>query len=188
MYQPKHAMPRCSLVKIVMLLLATLCVLTATVGGAYAYITAQTPSLSNRFDPVEVTCAVEEVFDGTVKKNVTVRNTGDIDAYIRATVVINWVNEQGQVLATAPVEGIDYTLALGDSDWIKGSDGFWYYRYTIAPSAATPDLLAAISPATTRKGYHLQVQVLATAIQAAPITVVTEAWSVAVTNGCLAPE
>ena len=65
------------------LILSAVCLLLATVGGVYAFLFAETDPLTNRFDPVVVTCAVEEQFDGNVKRDVCIRNTGDIDAFIK---------------------------------------------------------------------------------------------------------
>lgn len=187
MYVPKHARKNRTPVKAVVLLLATLCLLTAAVGGAYAYFTAQTPPITNQFDPVEVTCVVEEAFDGTTKQNVIVRNTGDIAAYIRATVVVNWADEDGNLLATAPAEGTDYSVTWGSGDWVKGNDGFWYYRRAVAAGTATAALIRTLSPVATGESYHLQVQVVATAIQATPATAAKEAWGATVTGGMLTP-
>lgn len=187
MYAPKHAKSKRIPAKAVVLLLAAVCLLSAAVGGVYAYLRAQTPPLTNRFDPVEVTCAVEEDFDGVTKQNVSIRNTGDIDAYIRAAVVVNRADEDGNLLTPAPLEGTDYTVTWGNSDWVKGSDGFWYYRRAVAAGAATANLIETLTPVTAGQGVHLQVQIVATAIQAAPATAVQEAWGVTVTGGIVTP-
>ena len=62
---------------------------TATVWTTVAFLVDRSPSLDNTFVPVAVACQVREDFDPTanVKSNVSVQNTGDISAYVRATVV-----------------------------------------------------------------------------------------------------
>ena len=72
--------------RIVFIALICLVFVAGSVGGAYAYLKANTDVLSNEFVPAKVTCAVEEEFADGVKSNVKVRNTGNVDAYIRATV------------------------------------------------------------------------------------------------------
>jgi len=170
----------------VLLLLAAAALLLAA-GGVYAYITAQTAPVTNRFDPVEVTCQVEETFDGTVKENVCIRNTGDINGFIRAAVIVTWVDGDGKVLSTAPVEGADYTVVWGSDLWLKGSDGFWYHSRAVAPGSATSQLIHTLTPGTCPEGYTLQVQILATAIQADPPAAAENAWGVTVSGYTITP-
>lgn len=164
------------------LILLTLVLLACAVGGVYAYITVKTSDITNRFEPVEVTCQVEEQFDGSVKQDVCIRNTGDINAFIRASVVATWVDNNGRVLATAPVEGEDYTIQWGDAQWIKGSDGFWYHSAAVPPNVTTGYLIKKLNPVATPDGYQLQVQIFATAIQAEPPEAAEAAWGVEVSG------
>ena len=90
------------------LILSLTAVLLVAAGSVFGYIMAQTPEVKNTFDPVVVTCAVEEQFDGVVKQDVCIRNTGDVDAYIRAMVLINWTDPDGKVLAADPVQNSRY--------------------------------------------------------------------------------
>ena len=48
----------------------------------------------------------------TEKKNVTVTNTGNVDAFIRAAIIVTWKDSAGNIAATVPVEGYDYNLKL----------------------------------------------------------------------------
>ena len=162
------------------LILSLTAVLLVAAGSVFGYIMAQTPEVKNTFDPVVVTCAVEEQFDGVVKQDVCIRNTGDVDAYIRAMVLINWADPDGKVLAADPVEGIDYVVQWGDARWVKGNDGFWYYTEKVVSQEATADLIETLTVNESVEGYQLMVQILATAIQAEPITVVENTWGVTV--------
>ena len=155
--------------------LLCLCLVAGAVTGAVAFLTDKTDSLSNEFTPAKVTCAVEENFDNGIKENVTVKNTGNIDSYIRASVVATFVSDDGKVFANAPKEGTDYTVDWGTDGWQKGSDGFWYYTKAVAVAAAAPD------------GYSLNLQIFATAFQSPPAKAVEEAWDVTVENGNLIP-
>ena len=164
------------------LILSAATILLIAAGGAFGYIMAQTDKVENTFNPVVVTCAVEEKFDGSVKEDVCIRNTGDIDAYIRAIVLINWADPEGNVLAADPVEGIDYMVQWGDARWIKGGDGFWYYTEKVASQATTADLIEKLTVSKNVEGYQLMVQILATAIQADPPEVVQQVWGVNVSQ------
>lgn len=164
-----------------------LCIIAGTVGGAYAYLTAKTDPISNEFVPAKVSCLVEEDFAEGVKSNVKVRNTGNIDAYIRAVVVATFVSEDGKVLATAPKESVDYFIQWGDDGWIKGQDGYWYHTKPVKPEETTVPLIESAYELSVPDGYRLHLQILATGVQSDPTIAVQEAWGVSVNNGEIIP-
>lgn len=47
--------------------------------------------MNNSFIPAEVSCNVEEVFDGKEKSVIKVENTGSIDTYVRVRLVYIWL-------------------------------------------------------------------------------------------------
>ena len=164
-----------------------LCLIACTVGGAYAYLMAKTDPVSNEFIPAMVSCSVEEDFAEGVKSNVKVRNTGNIDSYIRATVIATYVSEDGKVLATAPVEGTDYTVDWAADGWQKGADGYWYHKKPVKPNETTGFLINSAQMVSAPSGYRLHIQILATGIQSAPDRAVQEAWGVSINNGEIIP-
>ena len=90
---------------VAMAVIASLVLLAAcVVVGSVAYLVSRPDSLANDFIPAKVTCAVEEQFADGVKSDVKIRNTGNVDAYIRAAVVATFRSADGKVLATAPCE------------------------------------------------------------------------------------
>lgn len=162
--------------------------LTIAVGVTFAYIIASTTPMKNEFRPVKVTCAIEETFENDVKKDVRVKNTGDVNAFIRAMIVVNWVSDdgQGKIHAQMPKEGVDYSIQWGASGWKKCTDGFWYYNTAVAPGNITADLIetsAALGNAP--EGYRLQIQILASAFQAMPETAIEQEWGVIVDDGTI---
>lgn len=169
-----------------LLMLSFVLIMTTVVTGVVAYLIAQSTKLSNEFQPVEVTCEVQETFANNVKSDVYVQNTGDVDAYIRATVIANWVSDDEKVYSQAPKEGTDYKLEWGQEGWILKDDGFWYYQNAVAPVKIEPDaktdnlIVKAEAVTDSPDGFHLEIQVLATAIQANPEKVVEEAWGATV--------
>ena len=172
---------------IILITVLCLCVAFGAAAGVNAYLTAVTQPLPNTFVPAEVSCQVEENFQDGVKSDVKIRNTGNIDAYIRAVVVANFVSEDGNVLATMPKEDVDYTISWGNAGWRKGTDGYWYYEEPVAPDETTAALIDTATGISAPSGYHLHIQIIATAVQSAPDSAVQEAWGVGVTDGKLVP-
>ena len=159
-------------------------ILLAGAGGTIAYLVDETEPVSNTFTPAEVSCEIVETFTNyTTKSNVHVHNTGNINAYIRAAVVVNWVNDKG-IYGKQPKAGIDYTISyqLEPAGWIKYPDGYYYYANPVVPGGATSYLIGSCSPIAGRtpEGCNLSVEILASAIQSEPLTTVKEVWGVTV--------
>lgn len=169
--------------RIAVLAISLLLMVTIAITGTLAYLSTQTAPARNTFNPSHVTCEVEENFVNNVKSSVTVKNTGDTDAYIRAAIVVNWQNEAGEIYGASPVKDIDYTITFGDG-WTDGSDGFYYYNASVAPDDSTGNLIESCSPrGNAPEGYGLNVTVLASAIQSKGVNsdgtaAVQDAWGV----------
>ena len=173
------------------ILIVTLALLlTVAVGSTLAYIFMRTDPVNNTFTPAQVSCAVVEEFKDNVKSNVKIQNTGDTDAYIRVAIVITWKNDQGVVWAEAPTSN-DYTIEwnLTADGWVKGPDGYYYYTQKVAPHGGLHDgltdvLITSCTPVTGNapEGYVLSVEIVASAIQASPDTVVEEQWKTGVSD------
>lgn len=162
--------------------LALALVLTLSVGGTIAYLITDTGPVTNTFTPGNVACEVIEKFDGTTKSDVKIKNTGNTDAYIRAAIVVNWIDTNGH-FAPEVVNNDEYRLDLGNG-WIE-QGGYYYWPSSVAASAETGKLIQSCSPNVTKEGYTLCVEVLADAIQATPINAVKDAWGVTVTDGTI---
>lgn len=170
-YQGKHGQnsPRRSPLRRRALLLCAVLLLVVSVGGTLAYITVQSERLNNTFTPGYVTSRVNA--SGHVR---SVTNTGNVDAYIRAAVTVNWVvaGDGNTTYGLRPVENTDYTIALdvgADGHWVAHTDGYYYYKHRVAPGGTTQPLvtdITTLSTAETPEGYTLAVEVAAEAIQA----------------------
>lgn len=168
------------------LLLITLVVLLGVlVGSTVAYLVTNTGSIANSFIPAKITTDITEDFDGSVKNNVQVKNTGDVEAFIRATVVVTWQNDEGEIYPNAPVESTDYTVSWTMNGWLKHTDGYYYYTTSVAPGDTTGVLLTSCQPVSNQapEGYHLSVEILASAIQSKPEEAVQTSWGVTIANG-----
>ena len=176
-------------------LVAILVLLCCAVAGTGAYLVTSTGPVTNTFTPASVTTQVEEEFNGTTKSNVRIKNTGNIDAYIRTAVIVNWADAQGNVSGT-PVKDTDYVMDLNivtdekpDAPWFKGSDGYYYCKTAVksvkqdTKNCYTPVLIKSCIKATGAQapaGYDLQVTILADGIQSVPADAVQQAWGVTV--------
>ena len=166
-------------------LILSLLILTVAVGGTIAYIVRVSTVPTNTFVPVEVDSEPVSTSSG-----IAVRNNGEIEAYIRTSVVINWVllDSEGNPTDTfhsdAPIEGVDYVVAFNNSgSWERGSDGFWYHKIPVSAGGSTDVLFSGIERITTPpSGYGLSFQVITTAIQSTPARSVEYAWGVTVSG------
>ncbi|MBQ1234273.1 MAG: hypothetical protein IIX77_01445 [Oscillospiraceae bacterium] len=123
---------------------------------------------------------------GNKKEDVKIKNTGDTDAYIRVALVVNWMNDKGNVWGTKPVEGTDYNMTLDLANgWSKGSVGYYYYNTKVAKDQLTPilideaNVLKAGPVGTDGTQYYLSIEIVAEAIQADGIAAeygAQEAW------------
>lgn len=175
--------------KAVAIVALCICLALCAVSGVWAYLISVTDPLENKFVPAKVTCEVEESFSGGVKSDVTVRNTGDVNAFIRATVVATYISSDDKVYSKAPIEGVDYVVNWSSNNkWKKGSDGFWYYSDFLQPNAATVNLIETATELSAPEGYTLNLQIIATAIQSEPNTAVQNAWGITPVNGTINPD
>ena len=182
------------------LLISLALLLLVTAGATLAYYFTKTGSVTNTFTPSKVACAVVEgtnnpvvnntVNTGNKKEDVKIKNTGDTDAYIRVALVVNWMNDNGNVWGTKPVEGTDYNMTLDLANgWSKGSDGYYYYNTKVAKDQSTPILIDEAEVLTNPgpKGtagtqYYLSIEIVAEAIQAEGIDAsysAQQAWQLA---------
>ena len=159
----------------VLLLVSLVLVLSAAIGGTLGYLTGQV-SVTNTMQVGEFTTEIDEDTENGVKSNVTVKNIGDYDAYIRAVVVVTWQNENGEVYPVAPVANENYTIEYGNQ-WSEHG-GFYYYNGVVGAKQSTGNLINSCKPVEGKVpgGYDLNVEILASAIQAEPAQAVQDAW------------
>lgn len=123
--------------------------------------------------PNEVNVDIHDKVSGYKKDQVEIRNTGNVDAFIRATVVANWWgfagNEEGVAMGYVDDEGsafvepwsmswnataskyednyggeFDGLPAPGaTSGWVRAKDGFFYYTEAVPPGKLTGEPTAA---------------------------------------------
>lgn len=163
-------------------LILSLCLIFAlAVGTTFALLKANTEPVTNTFTAAKSGTDIVEELDGNQKKSIAVKNTGTAVSYVRVKLVMNWVDESGNVSA----EPVNITPSITDNWFLK--DGIYYYKMPVAAKDFTTNLLKTpITQDAAPEGYHLEVTVLAESIQAAPSKAVTDSWGVGVdSNGYL---
>lgn len=175
--------------RFVAMLVSTVLVCSAAFGATLAYLVDETDApLTNIFNPSQVTSKVAETVNGNNKSNVKIQNTGDIPAYIRADIVVTWMDKQGNVLSEVPEKDTDYTISYG-TGWIE-KDGFYYWPNVVGVGEVTGVLINSASALNTESDtngttYYVSIEILCSAIQSVPETVVEEAWKVSVVDGVI---
>ena len=165
-------------VKFVLAVIA-LCLVSA--GGTVAWITAKSGTVNNQFSVASTTVEVNEDFDGTYKKNVTVKNTGDVPVYVRIKLVTYRVNGSGDHIGgTADIP----TFEIGNNGWFKQGD-FYYYSKPVQPTGKPEKPLIGDLGITLKKyddadGGKQVIEVMAEGIQSSPADAVQSAWGVGV--------
>ena len=150
----------------ILLLAAAMLILVCGVGSTLAYLATQTGQVQNTFEPAYVRSSVIEQGwnDGNlVKSNVTIKNTGNVSAYIRAAIVVTWKDAEGRTMPQVPGTD-DYEMATG-SEWTKVGD-YYYYNKSVAADASTTNLIVTCKPTKHYDdGRKLCVEVIGSAIQ-----------------------
>lgn len=174
-------------------------ILLAGTAGTLGWLSV-TGVLVNQFGIGSVTPSVQETLNGNVKSDVKAQNTGTAPAYIRAAVDIYWQDGNGARLweepKEEPKEEADYEIAWSVADasganladnWVKASDGFYYWTSPVAPGGETGVLINRVTELKTTKGRNLVVDISTQAVQATPDEAVRDAWDCTVNDGVLVP-
>ena len=167
------------------------CILAcAAISGSLAWLISTPGPVVNEFIPGEVTIQVDEKFDDghTTKQNVSIKNTGNVPAYIRVALVPAWVDDEGNIAAKPASLKLndDCNIAWGkdgsgyEADWFIGSDGFYYCKTVIEPGASTPILIKSCTVKDGEHKYDFELQIIASAVQSLPTSTVGEVWPVVV--------
>lgn len=173
MFKHKKALP--SIISLVV-------ILAIAAEGTYAWLNAHTDPIINSFKTAEVNVEIHEEFDTYVKKNVSVQNNGDADAYIRVALIPTWIDEAGNPVGV-PASLDNLSIIWGSKGWVKGNDGYYYYTEPVATACETSVLIESAEVKSTSNGYNLNLQVVADAIQSEPKSVAQGTWNVTINNG-----
>ena len=164
------------------LLLSMVLLIVIAIGGTVAYLVTKDEPVENTFTPSHVACEVTEKFNGTVKENVNVKNTGNTEAYIRVKLVTYRVNDQKQHIGGAAA----IPAFTPGTNWVKFGD-YYYYTLPVKPSEQPASALINEMELTgsynDADGGKQVIEVMAEAIQSGPQQAVGQAWGVSITAG-----
>lgn len=172
---------------IYVLVAAVAVIIAGTAGATLAYLSHQS-GLTNQFQIAKVSTEIIETFKNDVKSDVSVKNTGDVPAYIRASIIIGWQDEKGNPVFGTPEAENDYKMELNlqsasdtdDGEWVLANDGYYYYTMPVAGDKPTDILIKTCKDlkVDTHKseGKYLVVDIAAQSIQADPAAAVLDAW------------
>lgn len=168
--------------KMTAVVVSLLLILCMGAGGTLAYLIDKTDPKINTFEAGYVEPTIHEEFpDHQVKSNVKIENTGNVDAYIRAALVVTWQkkgeNGETYIAPYAPVLRTDYSMTLNipenagrednvDGSWFLAADGFYYFSKAVAPDKLTDTLVVeAKQEKANADGYTLHLEILSSTIQ-----------------------
>lgn len=166
----------------------------ALISVAVAFMLRRAEVQSN-FTPAIVTCAVREKVNGveytaaqspvagSVKSDITAKNTGNTTVFLRLRLSACWVDAKGNTTGT-PSALPQITLR---QNWLDAGDGLYYYALPVEPRESTTVLCEPMQMRTfvspTGAAVYQQITVLAEAVQALPEKAAQEAWGVTVDGG-----
>ncbi len=175
--------------KLVLALLLILILALIAAGVTIAYMLRSSGKINNIFEKAVVSCAVVEDFDSEtgVKSSVKVRNTGNINGFIRVRLVSYWVDGEGNIVGKpSEMPSVSY-----DSEkWIKGANDTYYCKEPVMVGEETPEFLDANIQLKypPDEEYYQVLEVIPEAIQSAPAKAVKEAWGMYVKDGKISNE
>lgn len=175
-------MTRKKYIKPVLILSSLLLIITAVVGGTIAYLHTNTEEVVNIFEPTKVPIKVEETFDGKTKSNVTIKNVGTTSAYIRAKIVVNWIDENGDIVVGDVLPTVEEITKEKSNKWVLVGD-YFYYKEVVIADASTENLINTFTYQKEEGKPNLQIEILAQSVQSVPEKAIKDLWGVTIANG-----
>lgn len=149
------------------------------IGGTLAFLIDSTGPIKNIFTAATVKNEVKEKFDGTVKSEIVVENTGDTPVYVRVKLISYRIKVDKDGVETIVGGASEIPSFIAERDWFYDSTTKCYYYKKVLEKTGdkTTNLLgASITLQEYEDGSKQVIEVLSEAIQAVPKTAVTDAW------------
>lgn len=161
-----------------LILLAAMSVVLAT-GVTVAFMFRKTEPMTNELEPAQVSCSVEESFDGTNKSSIRVKNDSNVSCYLRLRMVSYWQDKDGNIVGKASeMPAVNYDTGNWFTD--AADDYTYYYRPVVESGQSTGEFLQA--PIVLKEDVYqgepvYQVlEIFAEAMQAEPEHIVETYW------------
>lgn len=116
----------------------------------------------NRFIELEV----EDSVNATVKQNLAITNNGNVECYVRAAIVGNWMTAAGSLYGPWSSTSGTFTN-LAPEGWVAGSDGYYYLKDSLeAGATASPKLFEKYTaPSSPASGVYLNMFIVVQAVK-----------------------
>ena len=132
------------------------------IGATLALMASPSNSVTNSFSPADIDTEIEEKGLTEGDKQVSIKNYGPSDAYVRARIMVSGVNpENVEIVSEEPVEGdvaadtvylVMQNNGTGDKQWTKEdsdtngnySDDFYYYLDVQTKDESSKNLLKKV--------------------------------------------
>ena len=167
-----------------LLIIVTLILISSALVGTIAYLFDYYGKVNGFELGVVKTEIVEDLNSGSGERsNISIKNIGNVQNYIRASVLLYFENNNGEIISVEPVEGKDYSIEYFTSNNQElSTDGYYYYKIPVNPNETTDVLIENFKIATQYEDKKLILDIVTQAIQAEPITAVEDAWAVSLEN------
>lgn len=122
-------------------------------------------------NPDEVNLTVTDDMASDKIEGIVIRNSGNVDAVLRAVIVANWRDASGDIVAPWDFEPTEFA-GLPGTGWVLKSDGFYYTTDPVAAGEEAPALFTSYTPPVTPPvaGSHLVMDVAVQAVNTNPAT------------------
>ena len=145
--------------------------MTGVTGGTTAYLVRRAEPLEHTFEVGNVSCEVLEEEDC-----IKICSKSDTEVFVRAVILVNWTDEDGNIRASAPKAGEDYILEPASDQWQIAEDGIWYYTEALEAEEEVELFREVELLSEAPEGYSLTTDVHVEAIQSAPADALPEGW------------
>lgn len=169
----------------ILIVLLLFIVSISAISYSLAYLTwTNNEPLINVFTKPNVDIEIEEEFDDEIKKNVVVKNTGNVPIYVRVALKPAWIvydEDDNEVVSGYTADEIVLSNLV---DWLKIGD-YYYYTKALPPGMVTTELIGnagIAAPLKPDNSLTYKIDVISTSIQANPTDAVMETWNVEVVN------
>lgn len=116
-------------------------------------------------DGSEVGIDLSDKVDGNVKSNVIIKSYGSESSYIRAAIIANWYDSEGNVVAPWDETQGTFTGRPG-SGWTKNADGYYYYGSAVTKATNINSIFTTYTKPSTPPvaGAHLEMTIMVQAV------------------------
>lgn len=176
--------------KIIIIVAITFIVINLFVIGTISYLN-KINTKENEFILGTIEPQILQDYDeeNNIKENIKIKNIGNSPIYVRVTILYYFKNSDEQIIKDKPVVDSDYSVIFSSSEnWVKASDGYYYYKLALKPEDETDNLIDKCIDLNNNLNKKFRIDVIVQAIQTSPTSAVEEAWGLNVVDNKISIE